>query len=61
MADTEGQDQLHGGTKTPFLCTLPDCKPSFRSGFTREEDLAQHIRRVHRAQDEYVKYIRYSY
>ncbi|KAF2466032.1 uncharacterized protein BDR25DRAFT_78686 [Lindgomyces ingoldianus] len=40
--------KMHGGTKKSLFCPFPDCKRSSGSGFTRKENLAEHIRRVHR-------------
>ncbi|KAF2873583.1 hypothetical protein BDV95DRAFT_489802 [Massariosphaeria phaeospora] len=40
--------KLHGGTKKSLYCPHPDCKRSSGSGFTRKENLAEHVRRVHR-------------
>ncbi|PVH96201.1 hypothetical protein DM02DRAFT_617405 [Periconia macrospinosa] len=40
--------KMHGGTKTSLYCPFTDCKRSSGSGFTRKENLAEHIRRVHR-------------
>lgn len=40
--------KMHGGTKKSLYCPFPDCKRSSGSGFTRKENLAEHIRRVHR-------------
>jgi hypothetical protein len=40
--------KLHGGTKKSLFCPHNDCKRSSGAGFTRKENLAEHIRRVHR-------------
>ena len=40
--------KLHGGTKKSLFCPFADCKRSSGTGFTRKENLAEHIRRVHR-------------
>ena len=40
--------KMHGGTKTSLFCPHADCKRSSGSGFTRKENLADHIRRMHR-------------
>ncbi|KAJ8107156.1 hypothetical protein OPT61_g9061 [Boeremia exigua] len=40
--------KLHGGTKKSLFCPFTDCKRSSGAGFTRKENLAEHIRRVHR-------------
>jgi len=40
--------KLHGRTKKSLFCPHSDCKRSSGSGFTRKENLAEHIRRVHR-------------
>lgn len=40
--------KLHGGTKKALFCPHTDCKRSSGQGFTRKENLAEHIRRVHR-------------
>lgn len=40
--------KMHGGTKKSLFCPFTDCKRSSGSGFTRKENLAEHIRRVHR-------------
>jgi len=39
---------MHGGTKKSLFCPFADCKRSSGTGFTRKENLAEHIRRVHR-------------
>ena len=40
--------KMHGGTKKSLFCPFTDCKRSSGSGFTRNENLAEHIRRAHR-------------
>ncbi|KAJ4356619.1 uncharacterized protein N0V89_004655 [Didymosphaeria variabile] len=40
--------KMHGGTRKSLFCPFADCKRSSGSGFTRKENLAEHIRRVHR-------------
>jgi hypothetical protein len=40
--------KMHGGTKKSLFCPFDDCKRSSVAGFTRKENLAEHIRRVHR-------------
>ncbi|KAF1921559.1 hypothetical protein BDU57DRAFT_510429 [Ampelomyces quisqualis] len=40
--------RMHGGTKKSLFCPFNDCKRSSGAGFTRKENLAEHIRRVHR-------------
>lgn len=40
--------KMHGGTKKALFCPFNDCKRSSGAGFTRKENLAEHIRRVHR-------------
>lgn len=40
--------KMHGGTKKSLFCPFDDCKRSSGAGFTRKENLAEHIRRVHR-------------
>ena len=38
----------HGGPRSACLCPYKDCKRSTGLGFSRKENLAEHIRRVHR-------------
>ena len=38
----------HGGPKTPRMCPHRDCKRSTGAGFSRKENLQEHLRRVHR-------------
>jgi hypothetical protein len=40
--------KMHGGTKKSLFCPFHDCKRSSGAGFTRKENLAEHVRRVHR-------------
>jgi hypothetical protein len=42
--------KMHGGTKKALYCPEPNCKRNSGSGFTRKENLSEHIRRVHRRQ-----------
>ena len=39
---------MWGGPKTSRMCPYPDCKRSTGDGFTRKENLQEHLRRVHR-------------
>lgn len=39
---------LHGGPKASRKCPYADCKRSTGIGFTRKENLQEHLRRVHR-------------
>ena len=38
----------HGGPRAKCFCPHKDCKRSTGEGFTRKENLAEHLRRVHR-------------
>ena len=38
----------HGGPKATCVCPFPDCKRHVGVGFSRKENLAEHLRRVHR-------------
>ncbi|KAL8646460.1 MAG: hypothetical protein Q9226_006848 [Calogaya cf. arnoldii] len=38
----------HGGPKASYMCPHSDCKRSTGSGFSRKENLQEHLRRVHR-------------
>ncbi|MCJ1243371.1 hypothetical protein MMC30_000568, partial [Trapelia coarctata] len=38
----------HGGPKAPRMCPHRDCKRSTGTGFSRKENLNEHLRRVHR-------------
>jgi hypothetical protein len=40
--------KMHGGTKKSLFCPIETCKRSTGAGFTRKENLHEHIRRVHR-------------
>jgi hypothetical protein len=40
--------KMHGGTKEQLFCPFENCKRNAGSGFTRKENLHEHIRRVHR-------------
>ena len=42
----------HGGPRSACLCPYKDCKRSTGLGFSRKENLAEHIRRVHRDSDQ---------
>ncbi|KAF2805584.1 uncharacterized protein BDZ99DRAFT_450218 [Mytilinidion resinicola] len=44
--------KMYGGVKKSLFCPFPDCKRSSGQGFTRKENLAEHIRRVHHTTDE---------
>lgn len=39
---------LHGGAKLKLFCHVPGCKRSKHTPFTRRENLAEHLRRVHK-------------
>ena len=41
----------HGGPRGSCHCPYKDCKRSTGAGFSRKENLAEHIRRVHRHDD----------
>ena len=41
----------HGGPKASCMCPYPDCKRHVGVGFSRKENLAEHLRRVHRDAD----------
>ena len=41
----------HGGPKASCVCPYPDCKRHVGVGFSRKENLAEHLRRVHRVAD----------
>ena len=41
----------HGGPRGSCHCPYNDCKRSTGVGFSRKENLAEHIRRVHRDED----------
>ena len=38
----------HGGPKDHLMCPVPYCKRNTGNGFTRKENLNEHLRRVHR-------------
>ena len=38
----------HGGPKASCMCPHQDCKRSTGTGFSRKENLIEHLRRVHR-------------
>lgn len=38
----------YGGPKRPLMCPHQDCKRSTGNGFSRRENLREHLRRVHR-------------
>src|ERR1700712_94212 len=40
--------KMHGGTKKALYCPNVTCKRHTGSGFTRKENLSEHMRRVHR-------------
>lgn len=40
--------KMHGGTKASLYCPFQHCKRSSGNGFTRKENLNEHVRRVHR-------------
>jgi hypothetical protein len=39
---------MHGGTGKRLFCPDPNCKRAGGNGFTRKENLNEHMRRVHR-------------
>ena len=41
----------HGGPKAQLMCPHEDCKRHSGKGFTRKENLNEHIRRVHQNKD----------
>lgn len=41
----------HGGPKEQLRCTVPECKRHTGKGFTRKENLNEHLRRVHNIVD----------
>ncbi|KAK3704017.1 hypothetical protein LTR37_014121 [Vermiconidia calcicola] len=41
----------HGGPKAQLICPYEDCKRHSGKGFTRKENLNEHIRRVHHTKD----------
>ena len=42
----------HGGPRESLMCPFKDCKRSTGAGFTRKENLNEHLRRVHRRVDD---------
>ncbi|KAI9823766.1 MAG: hypothetical protein M1832_002323 [Thelocarpon impressellum] len=38
----------HGGPRKPLMCPYESCKRSSGGGFTRKENMDEHIRRVHK-------------
>src|SRR5436305_4342818 len=42
----------HGGPKEALMCPHSNCKRSSGSGFTRRENLQEHLRRVHKEGDD---------
>ncbi|KAI9663638.1 MAG: hypothetical protein M1821_007128 [Bathelium mastoideum] len=42
----------HGGPRESLMCPYKDCKRSTGAGFTRKENLNEHLRRVHRRADD---------
>ena len=42
----------HGGPKSALMCPHEDCKRHSGKGFTRKENLNEHIRRVHATKDQ---------
>lgn len=42
----------HGGPKAQLMCPHEDCKRHSGKGFTRKENLNEHIRRVHQSKDQ---------
>lgn len=42
----------HGGPKAPLMCPHADCKRHSGKGFTRKENLNEHLRRVHNSKDQ---------
>lgn len=41
----------HGGPKSQMMCPFPDCKRHLGKGFTRKENLNEHVRRVHHGRE----------
>ena len=41
----------HGGPKSQLMCPHEDCKRHTGKGFTRKENLNEHIRRVHQSRE----------
>lgn len=42
----------HGGPKTQLMCPHTDCKRHSGKGFTRKENLNEHLRRVHNGKEQ---------
>ncbi|KAI4745710.1 hypothetical protein E4T50_03962 [Aureobasidium sp. EXF-12298] len=42
---------MHGGPKEQLFCPIKHCKRHTEQGFTRRENLQEHLRRVHKLQD----------
>lgn len=42
----------HGGPKAQLMCPHPECKRHTGKGFTRKENLNEHLRRVHASKEE---------
>ena len=42
----------HGGPKAQLMCPHEDCKRHSGKGFTRKENLNEHIRRVHQSKEQ---------
>ncbi|KAI5194501.1 hypothetical protein E4T39_08644 [Aureobasidium subglaciale] len=42
---------MHGGPKEQLYCPIKHCKRHTEQGFTRRENLQEHLRRVHKLQD----------
>lgn len=42
----------HGGPKAQLMCPYEDCKRHSGKGFTRKENLNEHIRRVHQSKEQ---------
>ncbi|CAK4034737.1 hypothetical protein SEPMUDRAFT_78740 [Lecanosticta acicola] len=42
----------HGGPKTQMMCPHPECKRHTGKGFTRKENLNEHLRRVHASKED---------
>jgi uncharacterized Zn-finger protein len=40
--------EVHSGSETSLFCPFGDCKRSSGNGFKRKENLAEHVRSVHR-------------
>lgn len=43
---------MYGGPKASRMCPYADCKRSTGAGFTRKENLQEHLRRVHRGMED---------